>query len=113
MAVGTEVEIPAALNRAGSGAREIAGSARTVGAHPVGETHSASRNFDAGNWEGGLGTALSALTETWSAQVSALVADCNSLAGRCTETGTLYQRTEATNTRIMTSSLPSEPSPFG
>ncbi|MFJ9178752.1 type VII secretion target [Streptomyces sp. NPDC102360] len=112
MAVGTEIDTPGALNRAGSGAREIAGEARTVGAHPVDETHSASRNFDAGKWEGGLGKALTDLAETWSAQVSTLVADCNSLAGRCTESGTLYQRTEATNTAIMTSP-PSEPSPFG
>ncbi|WP_210592867.1 hypothetical protein [Streptomyces sp. GESEQ-35] len=101
MSAGTEIEDPAALNRAGAGAREIAGRTRTTGAHPVDETRSASRDFGTGNWDGGLGGALTGLAETWSAQVSALAADCDSLAGQCGGTGMLYQRTEAANTQTM------------
>ncbi|MET9832338.1 hypothetical protein ABZ078_24250 [Streptomyces sp. NPDC006385] len=65
------------------------------------ETRSASRDFGPGNWDGGLGSALTVLSETWSSQVSALVADCDSLASQCGASGTLYQRTEATNTQNM------------
>ncbi|MGW0758810.1 hypothetical protein ACWD1Y_20495 [Streptomyces sp. NPDC002814] len=103
MATGTEIKDPAALNRAGTGASEIAGQTRTAGAHPVDETRSASRDFGAGNWDGGLGGALTNLADTWSAQVSALAADCDSLAGQCGGTGMLYQRTEAGNTQTMNS----------
>jgi hypothetical protein len=101
VSIGTEIEDPAALNRAGSGAREIEGQTRTAGAHPVDETRSASGDFGTGNWTGGLGGALTGLAETWSAQVSALAADCNSLAGQCGASGVLYQRTEAANTQAM------------
>lgn len=103
MSTGTEIKDPVALNRAGAGAREIAGQTRTAGAHPVDETRSASRDFGAGNWDGGLGGALTNLAETWSAQVSALAADCDSLASQCGGTGLLYQRTEAANTQTMNS----------
>ncbi|MEV6948533.1 hypothetical protein AB0N07_42775 [Streptomyces sp. NPDC051172] len=46
------------------------------------ETRSASRDFGAGNWDGGLGGALSGLAETWSDQVSALVAKCDNLSSQ-------------------------------
>ncbi|MGW1161021.1 hypothetical protein ACWD48_22930 [Streptomyces sp. NPDC002519] len=101
MAAGTEIEDPVALNRAGTGAREIAGQTRVAGAHPVDETRSASRDFGVGYWDGGLGRALTGLAEIWSAQVSALVADCDSLASRCGSSGMLYQRTETVNTQTM------------
>ncbi|MEW2402697.1 hypothetical protein [Streptomyces sp. NPDC046862] len=103
MSTGTEIEDPAALNRAGSGAREIAGQTRTAGAHPVDETRTASRDFGTGNWDGGLGGALTNLAETWSAQVSSLAGKCDSLAGQCGASGVLYQRTEAANTQTMNS----------
>lgn len=103
VSAGTGIEDPGALNRAGSGAREIAGQTRAAGAHPVDETRTASRDFGAGDWDGGLGGALSGLAETWSTQVSALVAKCDSLAGQCGGTGLLYQRTEAANTQTMNS----------
>jgi len=103
VSAGTGIEDPGALNRAGSGAHEIAGQTRTAGAHPVHETHKSSRDFGAGNWDGGLDTALSSLAETWSSQVSALAAKCESLAAQCGNTGGLYQRTEATNTQTMNS----------
>ncbi|MET7478702.1 hypothetical protein ABZT17_30655 [Streptomyces sp. NPDC005648] len=103
MSVGTGIEDPGALNRAGSGAREIAGQTRTAGAHPTDETRTASRDFGAGNWDGGLDTALSSVAETWSSQVSALAARCESLATQCGNTGLLYQRTEAVNTQTMNS----------
>ncbi|CAL9404867.1 hypothetical protein SUDANB6_01533 [Streptomyces sp. enrichment culture] len=112
MAAGTDIEDPAALNRAGTGAHEMAGRTRTAGAHPVEETRSASRDFGGGNWDGGLDGALTGLAETWSSQVSALVADCDRLARQCGGSGMLYQRTEAENTQTMRS-LTSEPSPFG
>ncbi|GGZ67411.1 hypothetical protein [Streptomyces bluensis] len=101
MSVGTEIEDPAALNRAGAGAREIEGQTRTAGAHPADETRSAARDFGSGNWDGGLGGALTGLAETWSAQVSALAADCDNLANQCGASGVLYQRTEAANTQTM------------
>lgn len=101
MSAGTEIEDPVELSRAGTGAREIAGQTRTAGAHPVDETRSASRDFGTGNWDGGLGGALTGLAETWSAQVSALAADCDSLASQCGSSGMLYQRTEAANTQTM------------
>ena len=103
MSAGTEIEDPAALNRASTGAREIAGQTRTAGAHPVDETSTASRDFGAGNWDGGLGGVLTGLAETWSSQVSALAASCDSLATQCGGTGLLYQRTEAANTQTMNS----------
>ena len=103
MSAGTGIEDPGALNRAGSGAREIAGQTRTAGTYPVDETRTSSRDFGAGNWDGGLDKALTDLAVTWSSQVSALAAKCDSLAGQCGNTGLLYQRTEATNTQTMNS----------
>lgn len=103
MSTGTEIEDPAALNRAGTGAREIEGHTRAAGAHPVDETRTASRDFGNGNWDGGLGGALTGLAETWSAQVSALAGKCDSLAGQCGVSGVLYQRTEAANAQTMNS----------
>ncbi|GGY03708.1 hypothetical protein GCM10010384_04780 [Streptomyces djakartensis] len=101
MPAGTEIENPAALNSAGTGAREIEGQTRTAGAHPVDETRSASRDFGTGDWDGGLGRVLTGLAETWSAQVAALAADCNSLASQCGASGVRYQRTETANTQTM------------
>src|SRR4051794_36213119 len=75
MATGTDIEDPVALNRAGTGAQEMAGRTRTTGAHPVDETRSASKDFGSGNWDGGLGGALGSLADTWSSQVSALAAN--------------------------------------
>ncbi len=112
MSAGTDIEDPQSLNRAGSGAREVAAQTRTAGAHPVDETRSASRDFGSGDWDGGLGGALTGLAEIWSSQVSALASDCDSLAGQCGGSGMLYQRTEAANTQTMRS-LSGEPSPFG
>ncbi|MEU1475549.1 hypothetical protein ACFYZ8_12960 [Streptomyces sp. NPDC001668] len=112
MAGGTDIEDPAALNRAGSGAQEIAGRTRTSGRHPVDETRSASRDLGSDNWDGGLGGALSGLAETWSSQVSALAARCEGLARQCGSSGMLYQGTETANTRTM-SSLSAQHSPFG
>ena len=103
MPAGTDIKDPAALSRAGTGAGEIAGQTRSAGAHPVDETRSASRDFGTDNWDGGLDKALSGLAEIWSAQVYALVADCNSLASQCASSGTLYQRTEVANTQNMDS----------
>ncbi|MFJ9589848.1 hypothetical protein [Streptomyces acidicola] len=103
MTAGTEIKDPAALNRAGTGAREIEGQTRTAGAHPVDETRTAAGDFGSGNWDGGLGGALTGLAETWSSQVSALAAKCDSLAGQCGASGVLYQRTEAANTQTMRS----------
>ncbi|GAA2479686.1 hypothetical protein GCM10010406_14870 [Streptomyces thermolineatus] len=112
MSTGTEIEDPAALNRAGSGARDLAGQTRTAGAHPVDETRSASRDFGTGNWDGKLGGTLADLAEVWSAQVSALASDCDRLADQCGGSGLLYQNTETANTQNMLS-LSAEPSPFG
>ncbi|NEB06191.1 hypothetical protein [Streptomyces sp. SID13726] len=112
MSGGTDIEDPAALNHAGSGAHEIAGRTRSVGEYPVDETHSASRDFARGNWDGRLGTALSDLAATWTSQVTALAGDCDSLAGQCGGSGLLFLRTEEANTQYMRS-LSSEPSPFG
>lgn len=112
MSGGTDIDDPAALNRAGTGARETAGRTRTVGAHPVDETRSASRDFGSGNWDGALGGALSGLAQTWSRQVSALAAKCEGLAGQCGASGLLYENTEATNTRTMRSTSAGS-SPFG
>jgi len=109
---GTDIENPAALNRAGTGAQEMAGRTRTTGTHPVDETRSASKDFGSGNWDGGLGGALSALAETWSSQVSALASKCDSLSRQCGGSALLYQSTETTNTQTMRS-LSGEPSPFG
>ncbi|MEU9173974.1 hypothetical protein AB0D34_40470 [Streptomyces sp. NPDC048420] len=112
MSGGTDIDDPAALNRAGTGAQEIAGRTRTSGAHPVDETRSASRDFGSGNWDGGLGGALSGLAETWSSQVSALAASCDGLARQCGSSGMLFQSTETANTQTM-NSLSVKPSPFG
>ncbi|WP_330264700.1 hypothetical protein [Streptomyces griseorubiginosus] len=112
MSGATDIDDPAALNRAGTGARETAGQTRTAGAHPVDETRSAARDFSGGNWNGGLGGALSGLTQTWSSQVSALAAKCDSLAGQCGGSGLLYQNTEAANTQTMRS-MSAGSSPFG
>lgn len=112
MSVGTEIEDPVALHRAGTGAHKVAGQTRTVGAHPLDETRSASQDFGSGNWGGGLGRALTELVEGWSSQLSALVSDCGDLADRCGGSGLLYQRTETANTQTMRS-LSNEPSPFG
>ncbi|WP_320777245.1 hypothetical protein [Streptomyces sp. CRN 30] len=101
-----------ALHRAGTGAHEIAGQTRTVGAHPVDETRSASWDFGSGDWDGRLGRALTALTETWSSQVATLASDCDNLARQCGGSGLLYQRIEAANTQAMRS-LSNDPSPFG
>ncbi|KQV17097.1 MULTISPECIES: hypothetical protein [unclassified Kitasatospora] len=94
MSAGTEIQDPAALSRAGSGAREIAWQTQTTGAHPVDETHSAARDFGSGNWDGGLNGALTGAAETWSAQVSALAADCGKFAEQCDSTAMQYQRVE-------------------
>ena len=112
MSAGTDIEDPAALNRAGAGAQEIAGRTRTAGAHPVNETESASRDFSSGNWDGGLGGALGGLAQMWASQVSVLATSCDGLARQCGGSGLLYQNVEAANTRTMRS-LPGEPSPFG
>ncbi|MET7692689.1 hypothetical protein ABZT06_32785 [Streptomyces sp. NPDC005483] len=112
MSDGTDIDDPTALNRAGSGAHEIAGRTRTTGAHPVDETRSASRDFAGGNWDGGLGGALSGLAQTWSIQVSSLAEKCEGLSRQCGSSGLLYQNTEAANTQTMRS-LSGEPSPFG
>jgi hypothetical protein len=112
MSGGTDIDDPAALNRAGSGAHEMAGRTRTAGAHPVDETRSASGDFGSGNWDGGLGGALSGLAQTWSSQVSALAAKCDGLSRQCGGSGLLYQNTETANTQTMRS-LSGEPSPFG
>lgn len=103
MAAATEIEDPAALSHASSGAREIAGQTRTAGAHPVDETRTTSRDFGTGNWDGGLEGALTNLAETWHSQVSTLAASCDSLATQCGGTGLLYQRTETANTQTMNS----------
>ncbi|WP_053849193.1 hypothetical protein [Streptomyces sp. NRRL B-24085] len=112
MSGGTDIDDPAALNRAGSGARETAGQTRTAGAHPVDETRSAARDFGSAHWSGGLGAVLSGLADTWSSQVSALAAKCDSLAGQCGGSGLLYQDTEAANTQTMRS-MSAGASPFG
>ncbi|MER6495106.1 hypothetical protein ACFYZI_03045 [Streptomyces griseorubiginosus] len=112
MSGATDIDDPAALHRAGTGARETAGQTRTAGAHPVDETRSAARDLSGGNWSGGLGGALDGLAQTWSSQVSALAAKCDSLAGQCGDSGLLYQSTEATNTQTMRS-LSAGSSPFG
>lgn len=112
MSGGTDIDDPAALNRAGTGAREAAGQTRLAGAHPVDETRSASRDFDSAHWGGGLGGALCGLAETWSRQASALAAKCDSLAGQCGGSGLLYQNTEAANTQTMRSTSAGS-SPFG
>ncbi|MGK3937496.1 hypothetical protein ABK046_03575 [Streptomyces caeruleatus] len=112
MSGGTDIDDPAALNRAGTGAREAAGQARTAGAYPVDETRSASRDFDSAHWGGGLGVALGNLAETWSGQVAALAAKCDSLAAQCGGSGLLYQNTEAANTKTMRS-MSAGSSPFG
>ncbi|MFI8072783.1 MULTISPECIES: hypothetical protein [unclassified Streptomyces] len=112
MSGGTDIEDPAALNRAGTGAQEMAGRTRTTGAHPVDETRSAAKDFGSGNWDGGLGGALSGLAETWSSQVSALASQCDGLARQCGGSGLLYQSTETANTQTMRS-LSGKPSPFG
>ncbi|MFF4030036.1 hypothetical protein ACFYZ2_09720 [Streptomyces sviceus] len=112
MSSGTDIEDPAALNRAGTGAQEMAGRTRSTGTHPVDETRSASKDFGSGNWDGGLGGALSGLAETWSSQVSALASTCEGLSRQCGGSGLLYQSTETTNTQTMRS-LSGEPSPFG
>jgi hypothetical protein len=112
MSGGTDIEDPAALNRAGTGAQEMAGRTRTTGAHPVDETRSASKDFGSGNWDGGLGGALSGLAETWSSQISALASKCDGLSRQCGGSGLLYQNTETANTQTMRS-LSGKPSPFG
>jgi hypothetical protein len=114
MSGGTDIEDPAALNRAGTGAQEMAGRTRTAGAHPVDETRSASKDFGSGsgNWNGRLGAALSGLAETWSSQVSALASKCDGLSRQCGGSGLLYQSTETANTQTMRS-LSGKPSPFG
>ncbi|MEV0094783.1 hypothetical protein [Streptomyces sp. NPDC050738] len=81
----------------------MAGQTQTSGALPVDGTQSASRDFGNGNWDGALGGALANLAETWSSQVSALIADCNRLAGQCAESGRAYQRTELANVHTMDS----------
>ncbi|MET7734688.1 hypothetical protein ABZT02_25415 [Streptomyces sp. NPDC005402] len=100
------------MNRAGTGAQDMAGRTRTKGAHPVDETRSASKDFGGGHWDGGLGGALSGLAETWSSQVSALASKCDGLSRQCGGSGLLYQSTETTNTQTMRS-LSGESSPFG
>jgi hypothetical protein len=112
MSGGTDIDDPAALNRAGTGAQELAGRMRSVGAHPVDETSSASRDFSGGHWDGGLGGALGGLAQMWSSQASALAARCDGLARQCNGSGLLYQNTETANTQAMRS-LSGEPSPFG
>ena len=112
MSGGTDIEDPVALNRAGSGAQEIAGRTRTAGAHPVDETESASRDFSSGNWDGGLSGVLGGLAQMWSSQVSVLAASCDGLARQCGGSGLLYQNTETANTQTMRS-VSGEPSPFG
>lgn len=112
MSGGTDIDDPAALNRAGSGAGEMAGRTRTTGMHPVDETRSASRDFASGHWDGGLGGALSGLAETWSSQVSALAVKCDGLSRQCGGSGLLYENTETANTQTMRS-LSGGQSPFG
>lgn len=112
MATGTDIEDPAALNRAGTGAQEMAGRTRTTGAHPVDETRSASKDLGGGNWDGGLGGALSGLAEQWSSQVSALASKCDGLSRQCGGSGLLYQSTETANTQTMRS-VSAGQSPFG
>jgi len=114
MSNGTDIEDPAALSRVGTGAHEMGGRFRTVGAHPLDETGSASRDFGSGHWDGGLGGALNGLAQTWASQVSTLVASCDGLARQCGGSGLLYQNTETANTRTMqTLSGAPSPSPFG
>ncbi|MFF4059287.1 hypothetical protein ACFYZ8_21440 [Streptomyces sp. NPDC001668] len=112
MSGGTDIDDPAALNRAGSGSSEMAGRTRTTGAYPVDETRSASRDFGGGSWDGGLGEALGGLAETWSSQVSSLAGKCDSLSRQCGGSGLLFQSTEAANTQTMRS-VSGESSPFG
>ncbi|MDR3083058.1 MAG: hypothetical protein LBV60_19425 [Streptomyces sp.] len=94
MSAGTEIQDPAALGRAGGGARELAWQTQGAGARPVDETYSAARDFGGGNWDGGLNGALNGVAQTWSAQVSALAADCGRFAEQCDSTAAQYQRTE-------------------
>ncbi|MFJ8044066.1 hypothetical protein ACIRBX_26550 [Kitasatospora sp. NPDC096147] len=95
MSAGTEIQDPAALDRAAAGAREIAWRTQTAGARPADETDSAARAFGGGTWDGGLNGALTGAAQTWSAQVSALTADCGTFAEQCDSTATQYQRVEA------------------
>lgn len=112
MSTDTEIDDPAALDKAGSGAQELGGQTRTAGSHPDKETRSASRDFGSGHWDGGLGGALTSLAETWAGQVFTLAYACENLAHQCGSSGSLYQGTETANTQTMRS-LSSEPSPFG
>lgn len=111
----TEVRDPASLNKAGSGAIELAGDTQAAGRLPVDETEAAAKDFGSANWDGGLGAALAEVAGTWSSQTSALVSACRSLGMQFQATGNNYNSVETRNHALMTNVSKSAPSasPFG
>ncbi|MET9291154.1 type VII secretion target [Streptomyces sp. NPDC003077] len=108
----TKISNPARLISAGTQARQVAGDTKTAGQLPVDDTRAASRNFSGGHWDGGLGSALNGLAETWSGQCSALVNRVAGLGNNLESTGNGYNNVERTNAHTMRS-VPRETSPFG
>lgn len=109
----TEIGDPKSLSKAGAGATELAGETKTAGNRPVDETRAAAKDFAGGNWEGGLGKALTDVAETWSKQSSGLQSICVTLGSQCKETAASYSSTETENTSVVQNVDRGERSPFG
>ncbi|WP_399085497.1 hypothetical protein ACGH2B_06615 [Streptomyces sp. BBFR2] len=110
---GTEIDDPAELRKAGQGALDLAGETKKAGNRPLDETRAASQGFSQAEWDGGLGKALSELSETWSRQLNSLQADCVLLGGQCIDTSEAYSTVESTNSAVMGNAGREVNSPFG
>lgn len=108
----TDIGDPASLKKAGSGAIDLAGDTKMAGSRPIDETQAAAKDFSGGNWEGGLGKALTEVARTWARQSSALQASCVEMGNQFRETSNNYSSGEEENVSVI-QRVESERSPFG
>jgi len=98
------VEDPAALNRAGQAANELASVVQSSGM--VGEEErmwGAVGSLAGDLWGGELGAELSKTMESWDRQAEKLKRTCVAIGERCTQTASNYTTTESANESEMNS----------
>lgn len=96
------VQDPAALNRAGQGANEMASVVQSHG--HVGDDErmwGAVGALSGDLWGGQLGVELSRTMESWDRQATRLKKLCQEIGTRCTTTAGNYTRTESANEQEM------------
>ncbi|MDI3422690.1 hypothetical protein [Streptomyces luteolus] len=102
----TQISDPQSLKKAGTGAGELAGRMKAIGASADTESQNAASAMKMDYWYGSLGVALEGALRTWQSQTDALVGKCRSLHDKCTQTADNYLTTETANAQGMNAIRP-------